>query len=59
MSVILLHMYLDFNEHMTVHGLPVFPTQTVMSLFMGTSLLVFVYSFVLDFLMFIQFCIPA
>jgi len=27
-------MYLDFNEHKTVHVLPVFPTQTVMSLFM-------------------------
>jgi len=27
-------MHVDFNEHKTVHVLPVFPTQTVMSLFM-------------------------
>ena len=32
--VILLHMYLDFSEHKIVRVLPVFPTQTVMSLFM-------------------------
>jgi len=32
--VILLLMHVDFNEHKTVHVLPVFPTQTVMSLFM-------------------------
>jgi hypothetical protein len=31
--VILFHMYLDFNEHKTVHVLPEFPVETVMSLF--------------------------
>jgi len=32
--VILLRMYLDFSEHKIVRVLPVFPTQTVMNLFM-------------------------
>jgi hypothetical protein len=32
--VILLLLYLDFNEHKTIHVLPVFPTETGMSLFM-------------------------
>ena len=52
------HMYLDFNDHQTVHVLPVFPTQNLMSLFIWTSL-VSVYSFVFDLLMFFQFYIPA